>query len=795
MDVENIEKEIHGDQVFLKHMKEQNIEMKIVANKLTAAEQARKKKMVHIQGKIRKLMLQMMEVCNTRGFVFGIVPETGKPVGGASDNLREWWEDKVRFDRNGPAAIANHLVNNAIHENLNVEASTPHTLLELSDTILASVLSSLLQHCDPPQKRFPVEKGILPPWWPTGNEVWWSELGLGKDHGPPPYKQPHYLKKAWKVSALTAVIKHMSHDTNKIRRLVRDSKSLQDNMSAKDITIWTSIIDHEETLYRKLHPWKRHMPSAGGSECFIIRDSKDCDVEVIEKRSNKEIQELNPMDIRKRKSLDDLEIALVNKIYTCGYKLCPFNDSSQGFSDSTSRNNHQISCKYRISYSMGSRRYSSYLQINGEKPTPLEYIPLIRSSQPSIPSNANHAHTSRPNPNAIPPPSINLPMLGLQDDEHAQNKLKNFFSKSPDTNVPHVMNPNHPGLGGVNDNQAPNQKKAQPHVRLYSQGAVGMEVGHIFEETINAVNAPVSRQVMNPAMNHNLFSKFPDTTVPQVTNPNLAGLGGVSDNQGPNRNKAQLDGRLYGQGVVGVGVDHIFEETNNAVKTPVSHQNMNPAMIHDDSLSVEDIPFEHSFDLIPSEITTDQTPIHNKVQLNHERFYGQGDVGMGVGDIFEETRNAVNTPRGQHMISDMNHDLFPVKDIHFEHSFGSNRSEISTDQSSIHNEVQLDEGFYGQKAVDTGVVHTFEETSIAANNPMSQNVNPSMNSDLYPVEEEDIQFQPSFSSNPSEITTGDLRFGPSFKSPYNMESADYVDDLYGDNLVYPKQDNNHYSVW
>ncbi|KAJ1378978.1 Ethylene insensitive 3 [Sesbania bispinosa] len=38
----------------------------------------------------------------------------GKPVTGASDNLREWWKDKVRFDRNGPAAIAKYQADNAI---------------------------------------------------------------------------------------------------------------------------------------------------------------------------------------------------------------------------------------------------------------------------------------------------------------------------------------------------------------------------------------------------------------------------------------------------------------------------------------------------------------------------------------------------------------------------------------------------------------------------------------------------------------------------------------------------------
>lgn len=52
-----------------------------------------------------------------------------------------------------------------------------------------------MQHCSPPQRRFPLEKGVPPPWWPSSNEEWWPQLGLPKDQGPPPYKKPDDLKK------------------------------------------------------------------------------------------------------------------------------------------------------------------------------------------------------------------------------------------------------------------------------------------------------------------------------------------------------------------------------------------------------------------------------------------------------------------------------------------------------------------------------------------------------------------------------------------------------------------------
>ncbi|PIN15684.1 hypothetical protein CDL12_11666 [Handroanthus impetiginosus] len=235
---------------------------------------------------ILKYMLKMMEVCKAQGFVYGIITEKGKPVTGASDNLREWWKEKVRFDRNGPTAITKYQAEHSIPgkvEDMSTLTSTSHTLHELQDTTLGSLLSALMQHCNPPQRRFPLDKGVPPPWWPTGNEEWWPRLGLPNDQGAPPYKKPHDLKKAYKVSVLTAVIKHMSPDIAKIRKLVRQSKCLQDKMTAKERATWLAIINREETLLRKLHP-NSFLPSssADGSGLYVISDTTDYDVERVE---------------------------------------------------------------------------------------------------------------------------------------------------------------------------------------------------------------------------------------------------------------------------------------------------------------------------------------------------------------------------------------------------------------------------------------------------------------------------------------------------------------------------------
>ncbi|RWV95979.1 hypothetical protein BHE74_00008569 [Ensete ventricosum] len=111
VDIEELERRMWRDRMRLKRLKEQQQsktkEQGDAEKQCQSHEQARRKKMSRAQDGILKYMLKMMEVCKAQGFVYGIIPEKGKPVSGASDNLRAWWKEKVRFDRNGPAAVAN----------------------------------------------------------------------------------------------------------------------------------------------------------------------------------------------------------------------------------------------------------------------------------------------------------------------------------------------------------------------------------------------------------------------------------------------------------------------------------------------------------------------------------------------------------------------------------------------------------------------------------------------------------------------------------------------------------------
>ncbi|KAG8391061.1 hypothetical protein BUALT_Bualt01G0148700 [Buddleja alternifolia] len=448
MDVNELERRMWRDRMLLRRLKDQKKNKERIDDSTKqrhSQEQARRKKMSRAQDGILKYMLKMMEVCKAQGFVYGIIPEKGKPVTGASDNLRAWWKEKVRFDRNGPAAIAKYKAENStpgeIEESSTI-APNAHSLQELQDTTLGSLLSALMQHCNPPQRRFPLEKGVPPPWWPTGEEEWWGQLGLPKDQSPPPYKKPHDLKKAWKVSVLTAVIKHMSPDIAKIRKLVRQSKCLQDKMTAKESATWLAIINQEEAVSRKLYPDSCPPSSlgAGSGSSYLVSDMSDYDVEGVEddvdievdcKPLNRNLYEFGmssgkdkptmlPLASVKGEMLDlDSDFTPKRKelsseeqnghqmnIYTCEFPQCPHSGYRMGFNDRTWRNNHQMNCPFRFS-SLDAPNY----QTNKEKR-------VVCSAPCTLP--VNNASTC-----------VNVSELGIPEDgQRMINELMSFYDNT-----------------------------------------------------------------------------------------------------------------------------------------------------------------------------------------------------------------------------------------------------------------------------------------------------------------------------------------------------------------------------
>nr|ADD09616.1 ethylene insensitive-like protein [Trifolium repens] len=300
IDYDDLKKRMWKDRILLQKLKEKG-KKDDQQNQQSKDEASRRKKMSRAQDSILKYMMKIMTTCKAQGFVYGIIPEKGKPVTGSSESLREWWKQQVKFSQNAPLEI---------------------------------LLSALMQHCAPPQRRFPLERGLAPPWWPNGTEQWWGQQGLlAQKQGPPPYKKPHDLKKAWKVSVLAAIIKHLSPDVDKVRRLVTQSKTLQDKMTAKDSATWSKVMNQEQALV--------HLTE----KCLKI--SEEGESSSTSKHVLNQLEECGSSEKRKFDFDVDVDVDFDKLLYSCQYAECPKNELCMGFSDKNSRVNHESLCSYR----------------------------------------------------------------------------------------------------------------------------------------------------------------------------------------------------------------------------------------------------------------------------------------------------------------------------------------------------------------------------------------------------------------------------------------------------------------
>ncbi|XP_031249942.1 putative ETHYLENE INSENSITIVE 3-like 4 protein [Pistacia vera] len=325
IDCDGLKKRMWKDRVRMQKLKEKHKDEE--AESYSRQQASRQKKMSRAQDSILKYMVKIMEVCKGQGFVYGIVPEKGKPVTGSSDSLREWWKEKVCFDKQAPLAVAEFMAPLLENEDGEVDLiSNMYLLYELQDTTLGSLLSALMQHCAPSQRRFPLDRGLAPPWWPTGKENWWGEQGMSQEHGPPPYRKPHDLKKAWKVSVLASVIKHMSSDLNKVRTLVRQSKCLQHKMTARESATWSKVVNQEEALLELTE------------KCLKISAE--------EEEGEAEGSKKDEHGSEKRKCVFEREVQ-ENTLYACQNSKCQQNEIGVGFVDKNSRGDHESQCSYR----------------------------------------------------------------------------------------------------------------------------------------------------------------------------------------------------------------------------------------------------------------------------------------------------------------------------------------------------------------------------------------------------------------------------------------------------------------
>lgn len=373
MGIEELEKKIWTDKQRLKWLKEMAKKNGGVGGKslkqpdADSAEHSSKKIMHEAQDGILRYMSIAMDQCKAQGFVYGIVLENGSTVTGVSDNLREWWKDKVRFDRNGPAAIMKH--QRGMNPSDGSEGSefgdcTALKLLELQDTTLGALLSALLPNCSPPQRRFPLQKGVTPPWWPTGQEDYWEQLPIPEDRRglPPPYRKPHDLKKVWKVGILLGIIRHMASDICNIPNLVRRSRTLQEKMTSREGSLWLSVLSQEQaivdqrpypfTFCRENNNNACGLPGTSVDGGVLFLESENYDVEGTggSHRLNPHYPEFdkNSNSVYKRKFEGDLGMSMHPKILTCENSLCPHSQPRMGFHDRNQRETHQMNCPYNV---------------------------------------------------------------------------------------------------------------------------------------------------------------------------------------------------------------------------------------------------------------------------------------------------------------------------------------------------------------------------------------------------------------------------------------------------------------
>ncbi|KAK7399519.1 hypothetical protein VNO78_10704 [Psophocarpus tetragonolobus] len=88
IDYDQLKQRMWRDRILLQKLKEKRPKDE------PQQEASRRKKLSRAQDSILKYMVKIMQVCNAQGFVYGIVPEKGKPVTGSSDSLRERWKQK-----------------------------------------------------------------------------------------------------------------------------------------------------------------------------------------------------------------------------------------------------------------------------------------------------------------------------------------------------------------------------------------------------------------------------------------------------------------------------------------------------------------------------------------------------------------------------------------------------------------------------------------------------------------------------------------------------------------------------
>lgn len=314
-----------------------------------------------------------MDEAKLQGYAYGIILEDGSVISRSSPSLHKWWEETVRFEQNGPAAVDRYYTDNQLNFEQNKDTETPRQtydiLMELSDATLGSVLSALMNRCDPPQRKFPFEKKALPPWWPTGNEPWWDQITIEKDQELPPYKKPHDLRKIWKAAVVIAIIKHMAPAFGKLARVVKQSKNLQGRMTVREMHAWNYVLKKEAKMYSRDHPDVPVSDLLGLllNQGSVLSDSSNSngmhdevegfpsqllELSIVTQQQEPSVppppqQQQQQQQQHQVASMLSLPTELRMLCYTCDHPRCLHHDNQFGFRTAELRDQHLNSCGFR----------------------------------------------------------------------------------------------------------------------------------------------------------------------------------------------------------------------------------------------------------------------------------------------------------------------------------------------------------------------------------------------------------------------------------------------------------------
>ncbi|KAL5197113.1 hypothetical protein ABZP36_000625 [Zizania latifolia] len=125
----------------------------------------------------------------------------------------------------------------------------------LSDTVLTCMAKVLMKKCQPPQDRFPLfgRWPVSPPWWPTGDELWWPELGSSAPAVPPPYKPVRLLSTADKVAAVVAMVKSIAPDYERLAAAIQMAPTVTGIITDAEAMAWDAGLTSERDAYIAEH--------------------------------------------------------------------------------------------------------------------------------------------------------------------------------------------------------------------------------------------------------------------------------------------------------------------------------------------------------------------------------------------------------------------------------------------------------------------------------------------------------------------------------------------------------------